>query len=93
MDELTLLDVLLTVLTRDDFKSIPNNDDIKIALEQILSTHKPTRGRSFKFSALYWKFFDILTKKTASNRKKRASGAYHVVSRNLMQKDSKEASV
>lgn len=73
VDELTLLDVLLTVLTRDDFKSIPNNDDIKIALEQILSTHKPTHGRSLKFSALYWKFFDILTKKTASNRKKRAS--------------------
>ncbi|XP_051895790.1 otoancorin-like [Pristis pectinata] len=79
VDELILLDGLLTVLTRDDFKSIPSDDDIKVALEQILSSHKPGRNfippgldKSTNFSSLYWKFFNILVKKKESNRQRRA---------------------
>ncbi|XP_059813270.1 otoancorin-like isoform X2 [Hypanus sabinus] len=73
VDELILLGDLLTVLKHDDFKKIPNDDDIKIALEQILSSHKPaTNVPSDQFSSLYWKIFYILNK-PKSNMKKRST--------------------
>ncbi|XP_062894517.1 otoancorin-like [Mobula hypostoma] len=73
-DVLIQLGDLLTVLKREDFKTIPNNDDIKIALEQILSSHKPAKNiPSDQFSSLYWKIFTI-TEGQKSNMKKRAAG-------------------
>ncbi|XP_069750628.1 otoancorin-like isoform X1 [Narcine bancroftii] len=79
VDECILLDSLLTVLTKDDLQFIPNNEEIRLALEQILSSHKPARDfippgldTSADFSSLRWKFFKILTQKTDSKKRKHA---------------------
>ncbi|XP_067909969.1 otoancorin-like [Heterodontus francisci] len=78
VDELVGLHDLLAVLKLDDFKLIPSNDDIKIALEEILSTRKSTNNfippdfdNSLDFSSLYWKLFNIMTNTSVNNRRKR----------------------
>ncbi|XP_067827138.1 otoancorin-like [Heptranchias perlo] len=80
VDELIQLQGLLAVLQPDDFKLIPNSDDIKIALEEILSSRKsaenfipPDFDNSANFSALYQKLFNILNNKSESSRRRRAT--------------------
>ncbi|GCC23277.1 hypothetical protein chiPu_0001671 [Chiloscyllium punctatum] len=79
VDELTELRSLLAVLTYEDFKSIPNNDDIQTALLEILSSYKsvknfvpPDFDNSPNFSALYQKVFSMLNNASENNRRKRA---------------------
>ncbi|XP_048471329.1 otoancorin-like [Rhincodon typus] len=76
VDELTELRSLLAVLTYEDFKSIPNNEDIQTALLEILSAHKSTRNfvppdfdNSPNVSALYQKVFSTLNSTSQSRRK------------------------
>ncbi|XP_041030011.1 uncharacterized protein LOC121269484 isoform X2 [Carcharodon carcharias] len=80
VDELTELRTLLAVLQPDDFKSIPNNDDIQTALKEILSNHKsvkdsnlPDFNNSPDLSLLYKKRFDILNNTSGNNRRKWAA--------------------
>ncbi|XP_048418181.1 otoancorin-like isoform X2 [Stegostoma tigrinum] len=77
VDELTELRSLLGVLTYEDLKSIPNNEDIQTALLEILSAHKSTRNfvppdfdNSPNVSALYQKVFNILNSPSQSRRKR-----------------------
>uniref|UniRef100_UPI00398E5475 otoancorin-like isoform X2 n=1 Tax=Pristiophorus japonicus TaxID=55135 RepID=UPI00398E5475 len=78
VDELIQLGGLLAVLKPEDFKLIPNNDDIKTALEEILSSRKsaenfiPPDFDSFpNFRFLYQKLFDIVNHKSAIRRARR----------------------
>ncbi|XP_060702681.1 otoancorin-like [Hemiscyllium ocellatum] len=79
VDELTELRGLLAVLMYEDFKSIPNNDDIQTALLEILSSYKSTKNfvppdfdNSPNVSALYQKVFSMLNNASENNRRKRA---------------------
>ncbi|GCB71215.1 hypothetical protein scyTo_0008786 [Scyliorhinus torazame] len=78
VDELTELHDLLAVLQPDDFNAIPNNDDIRTALEEIVSTRKPVNdfipsdfNHAPNLSLLSKKIFDILKKASSSSRRKR----------------------
>ncbi|XP_078054963.1 otoancorin-like [Mustelus asterias] len=80
VDELTELRYLLAVLKPEDFKAIPNNDDIQTALEEILSSRKPVKdfvpadfNNAPDLSALAQKLFDILRNASNNSRRKRAA--------------------